>query len=231
MNTLTHLACIMDGNRRWAYARGLPVHQGYREGMQAIQRTLQFCINKRIKYVSFYLFSLENMQRCADEQRFLFSFMSEEADAIIQQAKNKDIRIRFVGDMSHVAPSVLRVCQRIEQETKAGVALAVDMLFFYSGQQEIVYAAQSLARAVAAGSLAQENITREIMEQHLWSYPTPPPDLIIRTGGFQRLSGFHLYHAAYAELRFLPCMWPELTQEDLERVVAEFYHCLRRFGA
>jgi undecaprenyl diphosphate synthase len=230
MNTLRHLACIMDGNRRWASARGMPAWMGHRQGVQAVNRVVDFCLEQAISHVSFYLFSQENMQRSGEEKTYLYTTIVSEADRLIHDAQGKGVRVRFVGDRDLFPTMVCAAINAIEQSTAQGDRLTVDLLFCYSGQQEIVHAMRTLARAVERGELRSQDITRELCEQSLWTYPTPPPDLILRTGGFSRLSGFHLYHAAYAELYFLECLWPDLQKEDLQKVVDRFYTCTRRFG-
>lgn len=230
MNNLKHLACIMDGNRRWAYARGIPAVMGHREGVHSIDRVAKFCLKKQIPHVSFYVFSIENLQRSLEEKTFLYQLIVHESTRIIRQAQEQDIRVRFLGDKDLFNSAVKEVCQQIEHDTRAGTKLTADMLFCYGGQQEIVHAMQMLARDVEAKKIGAADITQRYIEQYLWTHDSPPPDLIIRTGGFQRLSGFHLYHAAYAELRFLECLWPDLSEQDLVNTVNDFYRCQRRFG-
>lgn len=230
-NTLRHLACIMDGNRRWAYARKLPLFIGHRHGLDAVVRVIDFCLDHHIPYLSLYLFSLENMQRSAEETRHLFTWIVDEADRFIRDAHEKNLAVRFVGDRTLFPLKVRNAVTRIEQETAAGNALSVDLLFCYGGQQEIVQAVQHIAHAIQRGGLSADMVTQETVERSLWTFPAPPPDLIIRTGGYSRLSGFQLYHAAYAELRFLNCLWPDLRTEDIQKVVDEFYQCVRKFGS
>jgi undecaprenyl diphosphate synthase len=227
---LKHLACIMDGNRRWAMRQGLTSWLGHKNGLDAVQRVIDFCLAQHIPYLSLYAFSIENLQRSQDEQRYLFEVLAQEALQDIETFKRKNLRIRFIGDRPLFPASVIPVCEEIEYETASGSALQVNFLLCYGGQQEIVAATKRIVVEVAQGSLKLADITPEVFEKFLWTSDMPLPDLIIRTGGQQRLSNFLLFQCAYSELYFLDCLWPDISLTDLEAACIYFDTCRKNFG-
>ncbi len=228
---LKHLACIMDGNRRWAKAQGKPSFEGHRAGLTAAKRVIDYCIAHKIPYLSLYTFSLENFNRSPQELTFLFSLIVDQiTDSLVKEFKEKGVSVRFVGNRSLFPEMVIPSCERIEKETEGLTNLHVNILFCYGGQQEIVEGVKQVIKKVQEGVLACDDITPQMFEHYLWTQNTPPPDLIIRTGGSQRLSNFLLYQAAYSELCFLDCMWPDVDIPLLDRAVNAFNTCQRNFG-
>lgn len=227
---LVHLACIQDGNRRWAKQRGLEKVEGHKAGIEAAKRTIEFCLEKKIKYLSLYTFSAENFNRSQDEVKAIFELMMQEAHKGIEEFKKNDIRLRFIGDRSLFPSQLLPLLDQFEKETAHCDTLHVSFLFCYGAQQEIAAAAKNIARKVKAGELAEDDITPELVSQHLWTHELPEPDLIIRTGYVSRLSNFLLFQAAYAELCMLDCFWPDITKEKLQHVYDQYVNSQRRFG-
>lgn len=227
---LTHLACIMDGNRRWAKKQGVAVlYDG--ASRRAVHTTLAFCLKNNIRYCSLYAFSLENLkQRDGLLQRRLFELVidvcTQEADQLAEQG----ISVRFVGrrDLfpSHVMPGI----ESLEKRTAAGSKLRLNILFCYGAQQEVADACSKIADKVAAGKLSATQITPATVTDHLWTADSPPPDVIIRTGGAHRLSNFLLFQAAYSELMVLDCLWPEITEAHLQQCVDRFTSTEQNFG-
>lgn len=229
---ITHLACIMDGNRRWARAHDKIAWQGHAQGMKTAELIIQFCKKKGILHLSLYLFSLENFNRSQEEQHFLFyELFLNKANQFMRECKEHNVHVRFVGDRLLFPDRVNDMCRLIELETADCDGLFLNLLLCYGGQQEIVAATKIIAQEVASGRLKADAITLDEYKKALWSYPTPPPDLIIRTGGMQRLSNFLLFSAAYSELMFLPEMWPDVTEEIMEEVLNQFLKRERKFGA
>jgi undecaprenyl diphosphate synthase len=218
----------MDGNRRWAKQQGL-LKVG-RDGIDAAYRTVDFCIKHTIGYLSLFAFSLENFKRAPDEINHLFDLMVQEMDKQHDELIKRGIKVCFVGDRALFPDSIQEPCTRIEQATQAGTAIHVNIMFCYGAQQELVDMTKRIVQDVQNGIVALDAIDPTMLAQYTWTSHTPPPDLIIRTGGVQRLSNFLLYQAAYAELYFLPCLWPALTQEDLEKAYNYFISCKRNFG-
>jgi undecaprenyl diphosphate synthase len=225
-----HLACIMDGNRRWAQERFLLPWQGHERGAQTIKSVMQFCREHTIPYLSLYTFSLENLKRDEQEKSFIFNYFIQDLEQIIVHSIEHGIRIRFIGDRAFFPTSVVPACEEIESKTAHLKTLQVQFLFCYGSRQEIVEGVKSLARRVQAGVLDPEEITADLLINSFWSADIPEPDLIIRTGGCKRLSNFLLYQSAYSELYFLDCLWPDLSETHLKQAITYFQTCKRNFG-
>ncbi len=227
---IRHLAVIMDGNRRWALARGMQAMLGHHEGAKAIEHAIKFCLESGIGYLSLYAFSLENFQRTVEEKEYLFNLMAQELESRLDSFIAKDIRIKFVGDRTIFPAQVMPTCRKVEQATEHCSKLVLNFLFCYGAQQEIIEGVRKLVRKVKSGELDESDLDEKVFEQSLWSYGTPAPDLIIRTGGRQRLSNFLLYQAAYSEFCFLDCLWPDITLDHFKTVVSDFENSTRNFG-
>lgn len=220
----------MDGNRRWAKKQGLAAAYGHRQGVEAVKCAVDFCLKKHIPHLSLYTFSIENNQRSMDEKNYLFELMISEATKGIEEFIANHIKVRFVGDRTLFPAHLIPLCEDIERQTAAGTALQFNILFYYGGRQEIVESIKDIVRQVRAGQLTEDDITEQLVAHHLWMGDVPEPDLIIRTGGFKRLSNFLLYQAAYSELYFLDCLWPEITTDHLEEAFSYFTAGKRNFG-
>jgi undecaprenyl diphosphate synthase len=226
-----HLACIMDGNRRWAMRQSLTTLFGHKKGLEAINRVADFCLTKKIPHLSLYTFSTENLQnRSQEEQNYLFEVLAQEALSDLEVFKRKNIAMRFIGDRALFPKSVQPVCETIEKETAHCTALQVNFLLCYGGRQEIADATRRIASQVAQGDLQLSDITPDLFEQFLWTAGTPSPDLIIRTGEQHRLSNFLLFQCAYSELYFLDCMWPDISVTELEAALNYYTECRKMFG-
>lgn len=229
---IKHLGCVMSGNRTWAKRQGwLPV-MGYKYGVQAIRRVLDFCLKKKIAYVSLYTFSIENFKRPEQEKNYLFQVLAqEEFNNMLEDALKKGVRIKFIGDRTLFPESVATMFAQAEERTAHLQNMTVNFMFCYGGRQEIVHAAKAIAKKIKAGDLREDEVTPDLFAGHLWTEGIPDPDLIIRPDGEKRLSNFLLYQAAYAELYFLDCMWPGLSDEHLEAAWEYYNHVKRNFGA
>ena len=228
---ITHLACIMDGNRRWAQQHGWLPWDGHRAGLKTAQRVVDFCLQQSIPYLSLYTFSLENFRRPPQELNFLFNvLMREMKDRLLDGFIDKKVCVQFVGDRAQFPKEVLPICDEIEDKTKNLSALQVNLLFCYGGQQELVHGMKAIAQKIKSGELSEDEISEEVLEKSLWTSGIPVPDLIVRTGGIKRLSNFFLFKAAYSEFFFLDCFWPELTETHLAAVVESFHIRQRNFG-
>lgn len=227
---ITHLACIMDGNRRWAQQHGLKKIEGHKAGIEAAKKTIEFCLQKKIKYLSLYTFSTENFNRAQDEVQGIFELMAHEAHKGVDEFKKHDIRVRFIGDRALFPAQLVPLLEQFETETAHCHTLHVSFLFCYGAQQEIAAAAKNIARKVKAGEIGEDDITPELVSKHLWTHEIPPPDVIVRTGYVSRLSNFLLFQAAYAELFMLDCFWPDITTQKLQDVYDQYLNRHRRFG-
>ncbi len=228
---LQHLACIMDGNRRWAKERGLSSTEGHKKGIEMSKLIIEFCLEKKIPYLSLYIFSNENFRRTEQELKSIFGLMLQEANKGIEEFKKHDIRLRFIGDRSLFPEQLLPLLDQFEKETAHCKTLQASFLFCYGARQEIAAAAKNIAHKVKIDELAEDDITPELFADHLWTRELPEPDLIIRTGYVSRLSNFLLYQAAYSELYMLDCFWPDITKEKLQEAYDQYISSERRFGA
>lgn len=226
---ITHLACIMDGNRRWTQQHGLSTVG--RDGIEAAYRAVEFCLKQKTPYLSLFAFSLENFKRAPHEVTHLFDLMVQEIYAQKEQLIERGIKIQFVGDPTQFPPHVWQACEMLEKETAQGKAIHVTMLICYGARQELIDVTRRIAYDVQKGSITPEDINIALFEHYLWTFPIPHPDLIIRTSGAKRLSNFLLYQAAYAELYFLDCYWPAITETDFANAYTYFEQCKRTFGA
>lgn len=227
---MQHIAFIMDGNRRWAKKQGLAAVMGHSKGVDSVRRVIEFCLKKGIAYTSLYTFSLENFKRSDEEKAYLFDLMVKEVAQGIDEFISQGVRIRFVGDRALFPTSVQASCHEVEEKTAHLRALTVNVLFCYGGRQEILAGVKSIVRKIQAGELAENDINEASFKQELWCGDCPDPDLIVRTGGEQRLSNFLLFQSAYSELMFLDCLWPDISLADLEQVYEAFMGRHRRFG-
>ncbi len=226
-----HLACIMDGNRRWAKKYGWLPWDGHKEGINSAIRAMDFCLEQQIPYLSLYTFSLENFNRPLDEQNFLFSvLLPQMKDRAVKDLVEKKVRLRFVGDRSLFPASALPSIHHMEKITKDGDRLQVNLLFCYGGRQEIMAGVKKIIEKAQKDAVALNGITDEQFEKMLWTAGIPAPEIIIRTGGVKRLSNFLLFQAAYSEFYFLDCFWPELTKDHLKEVIDSFGDRQQNFG-
>lgn len=227
---MQHLAIIPDGNRRWAENHRLATHLGHHKGMDAFQAAIKVCIDNGIRYLSFYTFSLENFNRSDLEKGYLFSVLPHEFLKRLPNLIKNEVKVQFLGDKKAFPANLLKTIQEVQDQTKHLGKLTLTLLFCYGGRQELVLAARKLARQVAEGSLAVDDITDDVLRSSLWTSDMPDPDLIIRTSGIVRLSNFLLYQAAYSELKFLNCFWPEVSESVLQGCIDEFRDVKRNFG-
>ncbi len=228
---MQHLAMIMDGNRRWAKEQKFKaVTQGHRQGVESVKMAIEFCLKKGIKYLSLFTFSLENFKRDKSEQIFIFKLLINVLEKNVFKFEEQGVRVRFVGDRKLFPESVLDSIEKVEEKTKHLDALKINMLFCYGGRQELSYAVKQIAKKVKSGELDPENIDESVLRSEFWSAGIPDPDLIIRTGRQSRLSNFFLFQAAYSEIKFLDCYWPEITQEHLGACYDDFNNSQQNFG-
>ena len=220
---ISHLALIMDGNRRWAKEQGFFVWQGHRKGADTVEMVINYCLEMGISYLSLYAFSLENLQRSEQEKSYLFKLIIESNSRSVDFIKN-GVRVRFIGNLSLLPEDVQQSCQQLMQETAECQKLICNFLVCYGGQQEIIACVQKLI------DLGIQKIDKDIFKSHQWLGNIPDPEIIIRTGGVQRLSNFLLFQAAYSEIRFLDCFWPALTKDLLDATVQECITTKKNFG-
>ena len=228
---LQHLAIIMDGNRRWARARGMPPVFGHQRGAEAVRRTVEGCRECGIRYLTLFAFSSENWRRPASEVNELMNLLRFYLRREINELARGGVRLSFLGERELMAADIAEMMTDAEQRTRHNLALHLTIALNYGSRREIASAARRLARRVAAGELDDAAIDEQLFGQTLNSLGLPDPDLLIRTSGEQRLSNFMLWQLAYTELVFLPVHWPDFGRRHLERAIADFQRRERRYGA
>lgn len=226
-----HVAIIMDGNGRWAEARGLPRTLGHREGAEALRRVVRASAELGIDYLTVFGFSSENWKRPPAEVTDLMGLLRLYLRKEIAEIDENGVRLRVIGDRDRLSPDIIRLIEDAEERTAENTRLNLTVALSYGGRAEIVCAAQQLARAVRAGSLDPEDIDETAFQRHLFTADIPDPDLVIRTSGEKRISNFLLWQSAYAEYVFLDKLWPDFTGEDLQAAITEFGGRKRRYGA
>jgi undecaprenyl diphosphate synthase len=225
-----HVAIIMDGNGRWAAARGLPRVEGHRRGVEALRRTIRAAAELGISFVTIFSFSAENWSRPATEVGELMGLLRRFIRNDLADLHKSNVRVRIIGERQALDPDIGRLLTEAEELTKANEGLTLVVAFNYGARQEITRAARCIAEQVAEGKLAPADITDETVCGFLDAPDLPDPDLIIRTSGEQRLSNFLLWQSAYSELVFLPTYWPDFDRAALEAAINEYQQRERRFG-
>ena len=225
-----HVAIIMDGNGRWATARGLPRILGHRAGAQAVRRVVEACCELGVKALTLYAFSWENWDRPADEIHELMGLLDEFVRGETPTLLANQIRLRAIGRLEELPPGVTANLRRAIERTAHFERMTLTLALSYGGRQEIVDAARRLARLVQRGELSPEDIDEARVAQQLYAPDLPDPDLLIRTSGEQRLSNFLLWQSSYTELYVTPTLWPDFSKEDLIGAIAEYERRERRFG-
>lgn len=221
----------MDGNGRWATAKGLPRVAGHTEGAEAVRRTVKAASQLGIRYLTLYGFSLENWKRPAMEIADLMGLLRLYLRKEISELHREGVRIRFIGDRTLVEPDIISLIEMSEQKTKANVKLDLVIALSYGGRQEITSAVRKLVSDVVAGEMDVDSIDENALEERLYTSDIPDPDLIVRTSGEQRISNFLLWQSAYAEFVFTDVLWPDFSHEKLEDSIEEFSRRERRYGA
>ena len=225
-----HVAIIMDGNGRWAAARGLPRREGHRHGVEALQRAVRAAGELGIKVLTIYSFSAENWSRPADEINDLMGLLKRFVRKDLAELHENGVRVRVIGDRKGLDPEVLALLNEAELLTEHNERTTLVVAFNYGGRQEIARAARKAAEDAVAGKLDPAAIDTGTIEANLDTAGLPDPDLVIRTSGEQRISNFLLWQAAYAEFVFLPVYWPDFDRAALEAAIGEYRRRERRFG-
>ncbi len=228
---LDHIAIIMDGNRRWARARGMPPLFGHQRGAEAVRRTVEGCRELEIPYLTLFAFSSENWRRPMDEVRELMNLLRFYIRRELNELARNGVRLRFLGEIEEMAPDIVELLHEAADKTRHNAALTLTIALNYGSRRELALGARRLAERVAAGELQPGDIDEDCLGESLNSLGLPDPDLLIRTSGEQRISNFMLWQLAYTEFVFLPINWPSFDKTHLRAAVAEFQRRERRYGA
>ena len=225
-----HIGVIMDGNGRWATARGKPRTEGHIAGVKALRRTVELCIRYGVANLTVFGFSSENWTRPREEVSFIFGLLHRFVASDLATLMRQNVNVKIIGSRKGLDDSMVRLIEDVERKTAHNTGLRLTVAFNYGGKGEITEATRRIARAVAAGTLRPEDITEETIERALYTSGQPDPDLIIRTSGEQRFSNFLLWQGAYSELVFVQENWPDFNEDTFLRVLEQYTMRDRRFG-
>jgi len=226
-----HVAIIMDGNGRWARARGLPRIAGHRRGAESVRRAVTAAAELGIRYLTLFGFSSENWKRPTAEVDDLMGLLRHYLRGEIAELHKNGIRLRVIGDRAKLAPDIVTLIANAEEMTRDNAGLTLVVALSYGSRAELTVAARALAQAVRDGKIGPEDIDEAAVERHLFTADIPDPDLLIRTSGEKRLSNFLLWQSAYTELVFMDTLWPDFGRNELEEAIREFQRRERRYGA
>ena len=223
------IGIIMDGNGRWAKNRGLPRTAGHKKGAAVFKDIANYCDELGVASVYFYAFSTENWKRPLEEVSAIMKLFGEYLLKGFNY-KDRNIRIKFLGDRAALDAKLQKLMNELEEDSAAKTGMTLNIAINYGGRAEILHAVQSLARRVQDGNLAAEDIDTAVFEDSLYSRGLPDPDLLIRTGGDQRISNFLLWEIAYTEIFVTHTYWPAFTKDDFAKAIADYQQRQRRFG-
>lgn len=226
----THIGIIMDGNRRWALAHGLPKTAGHKEGAKTLRKLLEYANEKKIKIITLYAFSSENWGRSMDEVDTLMGLLRQYLQGDIARLHQQNIRISFIGQRNRFAQDIAEKMTALEQQTKENTGLHVVFALSYGARDDLAQAVRFLAKSVQKGDLNPDQIDEVAITKALSTHHVPDPDFIIRTSGEQRLSNFLLWESAYAELYFPTVFWPDFTPAEFDKALSVYASRKRRYG-
>ena len=229
--TPDHVAIIMDGNGRWATARGRPRLFGHQAGARRVSEIVEACPDLGVRYLTIFAFSTENWKRTQAEVSGLMTLFKRYITKEAQRLLLRGVRVRFIGDRVRLDPKLVSLMDDLEELTRNNDMVHLTIALNYGGRDEVTRATQRLAAEVAAGRLAAEDVNAETLARFLDTYTLPDPDLVIRTSGEARISNFLLWQSAYSEYEFVDTLWPDFTAEHFALALEGFGKRERRFGA
>ena len=225
-----HIAIIMDGNRRWAKEKKLPIKLGHKKGAETLEKTIRYANKLGIEYVTVYAFSTENWKRSEEEVSALMQLLESYLADYSKRADTENIRIKVIGDMNALSESLRESIKKAIDRTKNNTGTTFIVALNYGGRQEIIHAVKSIAKQVKENKLEIENITEETIQNNLYTAGIPDPDIIVRTSGEIRSSGFLTWQSVYSEYLFLEKYWPDFSEKDLDFVIETYQKRNRRVG-
>jgi undecaprenyl diphosphate synthase len=226
-----HVAIIMDGNGRWAKARGMPRLVGHKRGVESVRDAVKAAQSLGIRYLTLYGFSSENWRRPEAEVKDLMGLLRLYLRSEIAELHREGVRLRIIGQRTRLSDDIRALIANGEHLTQDNHQLTLTIALSYGGRDEIAHAAKTIAEAARAGTIDPAEIDEETVARHLFTHDMPDPDLLIRTSGEKRISNFLLWQCAYAELVFIDKHWPDFSRDDLESAIREYHGRERRFGA
>jgi len=225
-----HIAVIMDGNGRWARARGMPRHAGHRSGVKSVREIVEVAAKRGVSYLTLFAFSSENWRRPADEVSKLMGLFLEALQREVDDLHRNNVRLRFIGARAQLQEDLVKRIVAAEEKTANNNGLTLLVATAYGGRWDIVEATKSLAEKALSGALSVAEIDEDVLAGELSLAGIPDPDLLIRTGGERRISNFLLWNLAYAELWFSDCLWPDFREPQFDEVLAYYNSRQRRYG-
>jgi len=226
-----HVAIIMDGNGRWAEARGLPRTAGHQRGAEAVRRSVEAALQEGVRYLTLFGFSSENWKRPAPEIKDLMGLLRFYLKSEVRKLNREEVRFRVIGNRNRLDEDIVTLIEGAEAATKNNRRLDLIIALSYGSRAEIAAAVQSIAEKVSTGQIIPNEISEQTVSEHLYTSDIPDPDLLIRTSGEQRISNFLLWQLAYAELVFMDKLWPDFSHDDFRDALQEFRLRDRRYGA
>lgn len=225
-----HVGIIMDGNGRWARKRGLPRSAGHRAGAKTFRTITRYCSNIGIRYLTVYAFSTENWRRPKEEVDALMRLFKDYLQEALDDFKDDDIVIRFIGDRSAFSPELIQLMEDNEAISKDRPGMVLNIAMNYGGRDELIRAVKEIAQEVGEQKLSADDISEQLISDHMYTKGEPDPDLIIRPSGEHRTSNFLLWQSAYSEYVIMDILWPDFTQRDMDAALIEYAGRIRRFG-
>lgn len=230
-NMPTHIAIIMDGNRRWAKSKGLPVALGHKKGAETLEKIVRHANEIGLKFITVYAFSTENWRRAEEEVKALMILFQNYIDKYSKIADTENIKVQFIGDFSAFSNRLQKGIQDCMNNTKNNTGVTFNIAMNYGGRNEILNAVKQIAKKVKDGVLDVEDISEQIISDNLYTKGMPDPDLLIRTSGEMRTSNFLPWQIVYSEFLFVDKFWPDFSEEDLDNAILEYQKRTRKFGA
>lgn len=230
-NIPTHVAIIMDGNRRWARKRNIDYRLGHKEGAKTLEKIVRYAKKAGIKYITVYAFSTENWKRTSEEVSALMLLLKTYLDDYGKRADTENIKVKVLGDISALTPGLQKSIKKCEERTKDNNGIYFSICINYGGRDEIVHAVKNIAQDVKDGKIEIDDINEKLMNNYLYTKEIPDPDLIIRTSGELRTSGFLTWQSVYSEYLFMDKYWPDFSEDDIDFAIKEYQKRNRKFGA
>lgn len=226
-----HIAIIMDGNRRWARAKGKNASYGHKEGAKTLEKIVRYANKIGLEYITVYAFSTENWKRAEEEVKALMMLLQNYLDEYSKRADTENIRVKILGDISALSDGMQKSINKCMERTKDNTGVTFNIALNYGGRNELIKAIKQIAEQVKDGKILIDNINEETVAENLYTKGMPDPDLLIRTSGELRLSNFLLWQLVYSEFLFIDKNWPDFTEEDLDAAILEYEKRTRKFGA
>ena len=230
-NLPKHVAIIMDGNRRWAKNKNMPVSFGHKEGAKTLEKIVRYANKIGLEYITVYAFSTENWKRTEDEVKSLMLLFQSYLDDYAKRADSENIKVKIIGNISALSDRMQKSISQCMERTKNNTGITFNIALNYGGRDEIINAIKQIANKLNKKEIKIEDITEDLVSDNLYTKGQPDPDLVIRTSGEERLSNFLTWQTTYSEILFIEKNWPDFNEEDLDEAIVAYQKRTRKFGA